>query len=1147
MNLSDRILNELRRRPGQRAAELAKVLGVSRRDVNSLLHGGLAAIVVKDDEYRWRVSPAFAGGGGHRGMSGKPTVASPPEDDDSGSTGRGARNTPDGQSLLERLCNYYLRCIAFDLESEASFFATSSRNDLDYAEVTGNPFRPSAAMIESHPRLGRTARARSTRDSLFLGYPTRLKHVRSQRWHGFKVEPALLFAIGRDDEGALAISDGLPIINPAVVKKFDAGQGGHAIDAILELQRDLGLLATDELPESHPTLVRALRTRRSWWDWVEDTDPNYVSSDPPLAELQAEGIYNRAVVVRLELPPYTRGLDAELTRLIAAARLEPTGTALSAWLGGVERTPVAPSYDALDQPLLEPLPLNTEQRLAVRRGLTQPLTIVTGPPGTGKSQVVTSLLVNAAFQGKRVLFASKNNKAVDVVETRVNALAPRPVLLRLGANQYRARLADLLTSFLASASATEEDELNLRMASERHATLTRELVRIERDQGRFLEARNALDRTDRLVEPARSELGEDRLRQLASMEINRPSIELAKAQRAVARADRTGQSYLVRLLWPFVRRSRHRDLAAAVRTCNEAFASLSVGPTPPSSGPRHDLEAVRLFLAGAERRLEMARLTRAYFGAMADLRAVPSIEALAEEHLDLTRRMAGNSEGLWRSWVSVQPSNMSHSDRILLQDFLAALRLTLQADDDEAAVDASVRRRVRELYPKVTRVLPCWAITSLSVHGRLPLEPAFFDIVVIDEASQCDIASALPLLHRAKSAVIIGDPQQLRHISSVPRARDAQLLEQHGLVEDGLRWSYSANSLFDLASSMAEPGTLIQLRDHHRSHADIIEFSNEHFYEGKLRVATRYDRLVLPARDQPIVKWVNVQGSVRRPAAGGAVNEEEAAAVVRTLRELVFGLDYRGEIGVVSPFRAQANRILELAASDEALFARLNSRSFLVNTVHAFQGDERDLMLFSPVVSVKTPQGALGFLRSNRNLFNVAITRARGALWVVGDLRAALESEVDYLSAFARYVQRLDTEGPAGSSSDVAADLGDEYPRVQSPENVSAWERRFYRALRSIGARPIPQYQVENYALDFALFAGDRKLNIEVDGARYHMDWTGELCRRDIIRNQRLIEHGWEVKRFWVSQVRDDLTGCLNWVSSWIRSAEDQSPEGGSR
>jgi len=106
----------------------------------------------------------------------------------------------------------------------------------------------------------------------------------------------------------------------------------------------------------------------------------------------------------------------------------------------------------------------------VRQSLSNPLTVITGPPGTGKSQVVTSILVNAARQGKTVLFASKNNKAVDVVETRANALGPRPVLLRLGANLYQSGLAEYLVSLLA-ATATADDHARYRECEAIHVQL----------------------------------------------------------------------------------------------------------------------------------------------------------------------------------------------------------------------------------------------------------------------------------------------------------------------------------------------------------------------------------------------------------------------------------------------------------------------------------------------------------------------------------------------------------------------------------------------------------------------------------------------------------------------------------------------------
>ena len=227
----------------------------------------------------------------------------------------------------------------------------------------------------------------------------------------------------------------------------------------------------------------------------------------------------------------------------------------------------------------------------------------------------------------------------------------------------------------------------------------------------------------------------------------------------------------------------------------------------------------------------------------------------------------------------------------------------------------------------------------------------------------------------------------------------------------------------------------------------------------------------------------------------------------------------------------EANYIDELVRKDAVLLQRLSQQDFLCDTVNSFQGDERDLILFSPVVAPGMPEGAMGFLRGTPNLFNVAITRARAALWVVGNFHAALTSGIDYLAAFARYATERNLVQPHESSPPL--DLGPDYPPVRNPGQVSEWEHMLYRALYAAGLRPIPQYAEEQYTLDFALIAGDRKLNIEVDGERYHRNWDGELCRRDVIRNQRLIELGWSVKRFWVYQVRDRIEECVDQVRRW--------------
>ena len=421
-------------------------------------------------------------------------------------------------------------------------------------------------------------------------------------------------------------------------------------------------------------------------------------------------------------------------------------------------------------------------------------------------------------------------------------------------------------------------------------------------------------------------------------------------------------------------------------------------------------------------------------------------------------------------------------------------------------------------------------MTSLSARGRLPFDPAFFDLVVIDEASQCDIASALPLLFRAKRAVIIGDPLQLKHVSTVAPQEDRLILSAHGLADGRAAWAYSVNSLFDLARSLCRHEDIVNLRDHHRSHRDIIGFSNRHFYRGALRIATDHEALHRPPHSGPAVRWLDVRGKVMRPSRGGAVNAIEAQAVVNRVRKLVADEGYTGSIGVVTPFRAQANRIRTLAQQDPAISGRLAALQFVVDTVHGFQGDERDVIFFSPVVSAGINESTLRFLKNHSNLFNVAITRARSELVVVGDRQAALGSGVSYLAGFAEYATGLQSHD---AMVPAAAGLGPEYPLVARPELVSEWERTFYGALYSAGLRPVPQYEEAPYTLDFALFAGERKLDIEIDGEHYHRNWDGELCRRDQIRSRRLRDLGWDIMRFWVYELRDDLAGAIARVQAW--------------
>ena len=217
----------------------------------------------------------------------------------------------------------------------------------------------------------------------------------------------------------------------------------------------------------------------------------------------------------------------------------------------------------------------------------------------------------------------------------------------------------------------------------------------------------------------------------------------------------------------------------------------------------------------------------------------------------------------------------------------------------------------------------------------------------------------------------------------------------------------------------------------------------------------------------------------------------------------------------------------------------LIDRKFLVDTVHKFQGDERDVMVFSPVLSQGMPLGSILFLKNNGNLFNVAITRARAQLIVVGDLSECGSCDVDYLSKFAQYSQNLIHSTDEIKQTNELEYGSSEYPDVDNPEQVSDWERHFYTKLHKAGLKTLPQYRIEKYALDLVIVDGERKLDIEVDGEKYHKNWNGELCRRDQMRNQRLYELGWDVMRFWVYEIRDDLPSCIEKIQQWQAQSDN--------
>ena len=1108
MSLESQIIEYLRANPGKKAREIAEALGEDRSTVNSCLYRLRNRTVEQMPGYRWKA----VGVGARRQRPGHETTSH-------------TFNT----APLARLCRYFLACLAKDLDRNVSEFAASRHGAPDYTELSKLPFGEDSDSdvwgIDGIRRVINRIRRERRSLSMVLGYPTRLVFVRAKSgWEGFFVEPLLVFDLDMKGDGGPTLQDERPELNIRSLRSLTGQAGPDLLDEVVLLQQELGMGNETFSLDDFEDMFLALPEVRPEWPWKETLDPTVLTTDPALAEITEAGIYNRAIVLAAERSPYTQGLETELRELEKLSVHQYETTSIGYWIGGEHRE----SAGSDDLPLIEVLPLNSEQRHAVRSCLTNPLTVITGPPGTGKSQVVTSIVANCSWRGQTVLFASKNHKAVDVVETRVNALGPRPVLLRLGTSEIQARLSDYLASLLASTTLDHEKE-EFAEAEEKYGKIASERSNLAVQLDHLCSLRNETDRLEQEVEGLRGVFPGAFWQHVGKNDLTGLMARADAAVSPVRRAIRSQQGILTHLFWPMLWRGRVRVAVGVCRALDEAAAHVG-HPKFPALGQARDATHLAAHLEVVRGKLKAAESVRQYFRSLERLNEARSAEELTQLLVSNEEQLSEVSASLWQLWLRLLPSRLTQEERRLLGDYKALLEAITRGRESNERVSGRTYRRFYELFPKLTKVLPAWAVTNLSARGRIPLEAGFFDLLIIDEASQCDIASVLPLLYRCKRAAIIGDPKQLRHITQIASRVNQQLMQDNDIETLGERWSYTGNSLFDLAASMTESGSVISLRDHHRSRSGIIEFSNRHFYEGRLRVATRESELRIP-NGVPAVWWHNVSGDVRRPSSGGAVNSMEARSVVQMLERLLVDQRYEGTVGVVSPFRAQANLIRDLVNQNDDLLRAIGSSDLLIETVYRFQGDERDVMVFSPVVSRRTPRTAEGFLRGNPNTFNVAITRARAALIVVGDQRQCASSSIEHLAAFARYVE--ESEQSPGSTASDGRDFGSEYPCVAHPERVSDWERMLYTVLYKAGIKCIPQYSVERYDLDLALIVGDRRLDIEVDGERYHRSWNGELAMRDQIRNRRLIELGWDVMRFWVYQLRDDLPNCVSRVQRW--------------
>lgn len=1088
---SKKVLEIIKMNNGIKATEIAKILDCERSEVNSVLYTAseLKNLCWQDSKYLWYSNEIK-----------KENIS-----------GNSDLNAFDEK--LNDICKYYLNCLSVEQNTGIYTFLSSKFAPL-YIEVDGinkeDLYTEEVSnYLLKHNRMKKSAN--------FLGYPILIDKFTSKKGEVFyRQYPIFLFNLNYD-AGYIEL-DSLPAINVEVIKKYSTNGIQDIIYEQLQLEEELGLNGENvDVPIDE--MVARLQSIRLW-DWKEEMDPNNIDRTTSMEEITETGIYNRAIVVSTEKSPYTIGLESELLELSKKSKEDYMGTALYEWIHGV-----SDNVNECHSDILEVLPLNIEQYQAVDMALNQDLTIVTGPPGTGKSQVVTDILVNMASHGKSALFTSKNNKAVDVVYNRINGLVNKPVMLRVGGNAYASELANLIENILTTVVDENTIEEYKCYKDKYNEIINRRKDLIE-EKEKIVRTRNNVDKLEQKICKIDEKI-RGQFNKISDEYIWNFTQKHNQYKIAYTNANKNLQDFITKILWKWKREEREEELEEISKELNEILKDFNICVDD-------HVEEMRDYSSNnkrIEKIIDEIKEVLKYKKELSLLNRKISLEDLDSKIREEEIKLKDIALKVWEGWILTRNSDINAYDRTRMASYVSAMKLIGDRDINEFP---DLQKKFKELQGCMTKYLPCWSVTSLSVKGRIPFTKGLFDLLIIDEASQCDIASILPLLYRAKRVAVIGDQKQLSHISAISKSQDISMIQKYNI---DFKWAYSTASLYDLASGLVNSKRIIHLRDHHRSFGDIIEFSNREFYEGKLRIATNYSKLKVASGMDLGIRWIDVVGEVEKPVSGSACNIKEAQKVVDELQRLMDN-NYVGSIGVVTPFRAQAEKIRDLVVKNLELYNKLNSSNneiFLVDTVHKFQGDERDIILFSPVISKNTSNGAITFLNKTGNLFNVAITRARSNLIVVGDKNFCSECAVKYMSNFVKYYENIEN---FKENTIIEYNECREYPYVENKEQVSEWEKIFYTALFDNGIKTIPQFSEDKYKLDLAIIIGESKLDIEIDGEMYHKDWNGELCYRDQLRNQRLYELGWDVKRFWVYQIRDELNTCIDQIKEWVKKHE---------
>ncbi len=587
-----------------------------------------------------------------------------------------------------------------------------------------------------------------------------------------------------------------------------------------------------------------------------------------------------------------------------------------------------------------PLSLSDSQEDVVRKIEENDFLAVYGPPGTGKSQTIVNLVSHLIANGKTVLVASRMDKAVDVVAERLNDLGAPYLALRSGRANYQKQLTFKLEDLLSNKVDLDSDYADAVLADVPDMkTLLDEIKRLENAVEKIIKLETKYTETQAEVKESLDAIGKMRY---ITDSLTLDDVKILKE--TLTKLKNEVESGKKGLLFNI--------------SCNGKINKIKKILNYNKPLKLNDLLGRLSYELDAE-------------GLSAELLAIED-EIMNIGNLHQILKKIGALKGKQkRLAVDILRNRRRNALKELLCDQKKRQRLIVHSKSLVSRTRV-IQDRVleKEDFKPLLAAFPCWCTTTYAISNSLPLKPGMFDVVIIDEASQCDIASCFPVLYRAKKAVIVGDDKQLAHLSFLEKAKEQSFLNQYGIDDKyQLMWRFRTNSMFDLANYYSASPVLLD--EHFRSSRPIIEFSSNEFYGGRIKIMKPYFDKKCPV-ELVYVKDGAVDAEITR-------NMAESEAIIQKIQDIIHEDSKEGgnpvSIGVISPFRGQVELIKKdiLKSFPGEL---IQKHQIEVGTAHTFQGDERDIILMSWAIAENAHAQSLTFLQKP-NLFNVAITRAR--------------------------------------------------------------------------------------------------------------------------------------------------------------------------